>query len=160
LTTHKPSKRAQKTARARQVQELQIGGLSSAEIAEFLGISERTVWRDLKLVQLLNREEARSLDHEESLGERLAVLRSIRTRALQDYQTCPAHSTAKVGFLNTALKAEEKILQLQLKVGVIVMMPERLAVEDGLPFEDAEIRQDYLALLKKARAKGIKILGL
>jgi hypothetical protein len=158
--TNKPSKRERKIARARQVQELHIGGLSSDAIAEFLGISERTVWGDLKMAKQLNREEARSLDHEESLGERLAVLRSIRTRALQDYQTCPAHSTAKVGFLNTALKAEEKIIQLQLKVGAIVMVPERLTVEEGLPFEDAEIRKDYLALLKKARAKNIKNLGM
>ena len=158
--TNKPSKRERKIARARQVQELHIGGLSSDAIAEFLGISERTVWRDLKMAKQFNREEARSLDHEESLGERLAVLRSIRTRALQDYQTCPAHSTAKVGFLNTALKAEEKIIQLQLKVGAIVMVPERLTVEEGLPFEDAEIRKDYLALLKKARAKGIKNLSM
>jgi hypothetical protein len=44
------------------------------------------------MAKQLNREEARSLDHEESLGERLAVLRSIRTRALQDYQTCSAHT--------------------------------------------------------------------
>jgi hypothetical protein len=155
--TNKPSKREQKIARARQVQDLHIGGLSSELIAEFLGISERTVWRDLRMAQQLNREEARSLDHDESLGERLAVLRSIRTRALQDYQTCPAHSTARVGFLNVALRTEEKITQLQLKVGAIVMVPERLSVEEGLPFQDAEIRKDYLALLKKARAKGFKI---
>ncbi len=148
--------RSRKIARAREIQELHLGGLNPAEMAAFLGISERTVWRDLKLAKQLNREEARSLDHEESLGERLAVLRSIRTRALQDYQTCPAHGTAKVGFLNTALKAEEKILQLQLKVGAIVTVPDRLGLEEGLPFEDPEIRQDYLALLKKARSKGIK----
>jgi hypothetical protein len=158
--TPKPSKHERKISRARQVQELQIGGLSPAEIAEFLGISERTVWRDLKLAKLLNREEARSPDHEESLGERLAVLRSIRTRALQDYQTCPVHSTAKVGFLNTALKAEGKIIYLQMKVGAIGKVQKPLAVEEGLPFEDAEIRKDFLALLKKARAKGAKTLGL
>ncbi len=158
--TQKPSKQERKIIRARQVQELQIGGLSPVEIAEFLGISERTVWRDLNLAKLLNREEARSLDHEESLGERLAVLRSIRTRALQDYQTCPAHSTVKVGFLNTALKAEEKIIHLQLHVGAIAKVRQPLAMEEGLPFEDEEIRQDFLALLKKARAKGAKNLGL
>jgi DNA-binding CsgD family transcriptional regulator len=66
--SQKPSKHERKISRARQVQELQIGGLSPAEIFEFLGISERTVWRDLKLAKLLNREEARNLDHEESLG--------------------------------------------------------------------------------------------
>jgi hypothetical protein len=99
------------------------------------------------------------LDHEESLGERLMVLRSIRTRALQDYQTCPAHSPAKVGFLKAALKAEEDIIQLSFKVGALVMVPERLSVEEGLTFEDPEIRKDYLALLKKARAKGLKNLG-
>ncbi len=157
--SHKSSKSEQKAARARQVLDLQIEGLSPVEIGEFLGIAERTVWRDLKLAKQLNREEVRSLDHEESLGERLTVLRSIRTRALQDYQTCPAHSTAKVGFLNTALKAEEKILQLQLKVGAIVMVPDRLSLEEGLPFQDPEIRQEYLALLKKARGKGVKPLG-
>jgi hypothetical protein len=39
------------------------------------------------------------------------------------------------------------------------MVPDRLSLEEGLPFEDAEIRQEYLALLKKARAKGIKDLS-
>lgn len=157
--TNKPSKRDEKIVRAQQARELHIGGLSCETIAEFLGISERTVWRDLKLAKQLERQEARSLDHEESLGECLTVLGSIRTRALQDYQTCQAHSTVRVGFLKTALKAEEKIIQLFCKVGTLDMVPERLSVEDRLTFEDTEIRRDYLALLKKARAKGLKILG-
>jgi len=156
----KPSKQERKISRARHVQELQIGGLAPGEIAEFLEISERTVWRDLKLAKRLNREEARSLDQEESLGERLAVLRTIRTRALQDYQTCPAPSTARVSYLNVALKAEEKIIQLQLTVGAIGKVQKFLTAAEGLPFEDAEIRKDFLALLKKARAKIAKKLGL
>ncbi len=155
-----PSKREQKNSRVRKVQELQIEGLAPGEIAAFLGVSERTVFRDLRLAKQLNQEEARSLEHEVSLGERLFVLRGIRTRALQDYQTCPVHSTARVGFLNTALKAEERITFLLLKVGAIMEVPERLTVEEGLPFEDPEIRKDYLALLKKARLKGAKNFGL
>jgi DNA-binding CsgD family transcriptional regulator len=153
---NKLSKREQKIARAREVQELHIGGMSSVEIADFLGISARTVWRDRYLVKQLNRTEARTLNHDECLGERLTILQGIRTKALQDYQLCPAHSTAKVGFLNAALRAEDKIIQLLLKVGAIVQTPEPYEVGGDIPWEKPGVRQAYLTFLKLARETGDK----
>jgi hypothetical protein len=65
-----------------------------------------------------------------------------------------------VGYLNTALKTTEKLMQLYQEVGVLVKVPERLAVEERIPFENAEVRKAYISFLKLAREKGEKNLGL
>lgn len=156
----KLSKREQKIARAMEVQAHYIGGMRPGDIAGLMGVSERTVWNDLKLARQLNREEVQAFDHEELLGKRLKVFRLIRTNALRDYQLCKEGGNAKVAFLNIALRAEEKITQLLQDVGAIVKVPERVSIEEGNPFSDPEFRQKYVALMKEAKAKGIKIYGL
>jgi transposase len=154
------AKRQELEARGLEVQALKASGMKIAEIALVFGVSERTIWNYLRGAKELLRRAAINLQHEEVLGETLKVLETIRTQAWWHFHLCPEESAVKVGYLNTALKATEKIVQLCQGVGVLLKVPERLALEEGLPFADAEIRKDYLALLKKARSRGIKIPGL
>jgi hypothetical protein len=45
-------------------------------------------------------------------------------------------------------------------MGVIKKVPERLAVEESIPFEDPDVRKAYLGFLKLARERGEKNLVL
>lgn len=146
--------------RCLEIHALKTSGVKVSEIACVYGVSERTVWNDLKRVKELFRRAGDELQHGEILGETLDFLGRIRTQAWRHFQLCPEDSAVKVGYLNTALKATEKITQLCQGVGALDRVPERLALEVGLDFGDPEIRQDYLALLKKARSRGVKIPGM
>lgn len=153
------SKRQEIEERCLEVQALKMSGMKVAEIALAFGVSERTVWNYLKGAKELFRHTARNLKHEEILGETVKILESILTQAWRHFHLCPEDNAVKVGYLNTGLKATEKLIQVYQGVGALQKVPDRLALEEGLPFEDAEIRKDYLALLKKARSRGAKIKG-
>jgi hypothetical protein len=79
---------------------------------------------------------------------------------MRHFQLSEENTSVKVGYLNTALKATERLVQLYLEVGVITKVPERLAVEERIPFEDPDVRMAYLGFLKLARQRGEKNLGL
>ena len=154
------AKRQEIEERCIEVQALKGSGMKTAEIALVLGVSERTIWNYLKRAQELFRRTARNLKHEEILGETLKILEGVRIQAWRHFHLCSEDSPVKVGYLNATLKATEKLIQLYQGVGALLKVPDRLSLEEGLPFGDPEIRQDYLALLKKARSRGIKIQGL
>ncbi|MDD2901720.1 MAG: helix-turn-helix domain-containing protein [Syntrophales bacterium] len=154
------AKRQEIEERCLEVQALKESGMKVAEIALVYGVSERTIWNYLKRAQELFRRTARNLEQEEILGETLKTLERIRTQAWRHFLLCPEENAVKVGYLNATLKATEKFIQLCQGVGAIAKVPDRLAIEEGLPFADPEIRRDYLALLKKARSRGVKIPGL
>jgi len=145
--------------RCLEVQALKSSGMKVGEIALVYGVTERTVWNYLKKAKELFRRGARNLQHEEILGEAAANLKEIHTQAWRHFHLCSEESAVKVGYLNTSLKAVEKIIQLYQGVGVLAKAPDHLVLEEGLPFGDAEIRRDYLALLKKARSRGVKMPG-
>jgi transposase len=154
------AKRQEIEERCLKVHALKGSGMNVPEIALVCGISERTVWNYLKRAKELFSRAARGLKHEEILGETITILEGIRTQAWRHFQLSPEDNAVKVGYLNATLKAIEKMVQLYQGVGALLKVPDRLALEEGLPFGDPEIRKDYLALLKKARSRGVKINGL
>jgi DNA-binding CsgD family transcriptional regulator len=154
------AKRQEIEERCLEVQALKMSGMKVAEIALVYGVTERTIWNYLKGAKELFRRTARNLKHEEILGETVKTLERILTQAWRHFHLCSGDNAVKVGYLNAALKATEKLIQLYQGVGVLLKVPDRLAIEEGLPFGDSEIRKDYLALLKKARSRGVKIQGL
>jgi transposase len=154
------AKRQEIEERCLEVQALKGSGMKITEIALVYGVSERTIWNYLKRAQELFSRAARNLKHEEILGETLKILERIRTQAWRHFHLCPEDNAIKVGYLNATIKATEKLIQLYQGVGALGKVPDRLAIEEGLPFGDPEIRKDYLALLKKARSRGVKIPGL
>jgi predicted DNA-binding protein (UPF0251 family) len=154
------SKRDELEARCLEVKELQVLGMKAGDIALVYGVSERTIWNYLRRARKLFSRTARNLNHEEILGETVRILESIRLKALRHFHQAEANNAVKVGYLNTALKTTEKLMQLYQEVGVLVKVPERLAVEERIPFENAEVRKAYISFLKLAREKGEKNLGL
>jgi hypothetical protein len=154
------SKRDEMKERCLEVKELQVLGMKVPQIAQIYGVTERSIWNYLRRARELFSRAAKNLNHDEILGETVKTLELIRTMAMRHFHLCEENNAVKVGYLNAALRATEKLVQLYQEVGVLVKVPERLAVEEGLPFEDEEIRKKYLTLLKEARAKKEKNLGL
>lgn len=154
------SKRDEMEERCLVVKELRVLGMKVPQIAQIYGVTERSIWNYLRRARELFSRAAKNLNHDEILGETVKTLERIRTMAMRHFHLCEENNAVKVGYLNAALRATEKLVQLYQEVGVLVKMPERLAVEEGLPFEDEEIRKKYLTLLKEARAKKEKNLGL
>jgi transposase len=154
------SKRDEIEDRCLEVKELQVLGMKVAEIAQMYGVTERSIWNYLRRAKELFSRAARNINHEEVFGETVKTLELIRAKAMRHFQLSEENTSVKVGYLNTALKATERLVQLYLEVGVITKVPERLAVEKSIPFEDPDVRMAYLGFLKLARERGEKNLGL
>ena len=154
------SKRDEIEDRCLEVKELQVLGMKVTEIAQMYGVTERSIWNYLRRAKELFSRAARNINHEEVLGETVKTLELIRAKAMRHFQLSEENTSVKVGYLNTALKATERLVQLYLEVGVITKVPERLAVEERIPFEDPDVRMAYLDFLKLARERGEKNLGL
>lgn len=154
------SKRDEIEDRCLEVKELQVLGMRVNEIAHMYGVTERSIWNYLKRARELFSRAARNINHEEILGETVKTFELIRAKAMRHFQLSEENTSVKVGYLNTALKATERLVQLYQEVGVIKKVPERLAVREAIPFEDSEVREAYLSFLILARKKGEKNLGV
>lgn len=141
--------------RALMAMEMFEGGMKTSEISEVLGISQRMVQKDLQAAKKLHREMVEGLDQGEILGGEISFWLQMCRTAMRDYSLSQIEN-AKIGFLRVATEARAKLNKLLQDSGLMVKVPERLMIEEGLDFGDPEIRAEYLALLKKARAKGGK----
>lgn len=141
-----------------KVQEMFEGGGKINEIAEFFNISERMVYKDLRAAKQLN-QELFEADQGELLGGEIAFWQQVCRQAMRDYNLSQSEN-ARIGFLRVASEARAKLNKLLQDSGLLNRVPERLMIEEGMDFEDPETRREYLALLKKARARGEKNLGL
>ena len=79
---------------------------------------------------------------------------------MRDYMLCREGDNAKVGYLRTALTAHERLVKMLQDSGLMNKVPERLALETEIPFEDPDVRKAYLGFLKLARERGEKDLEL
>jgi hypothetical protein len=152
------SKRRQE--RLKKVQDLYDSGMKVKEIAAYFVITERSVFRDLAAVKVLNRALIIEVDPDDVLGREYRFLIQLRRKAMRDYLLCRDGDNAKVGYLRTTLAVHEKLMKLLQDSGLIAKMPERFSLEADIPFEDPEVRKAYLAFLKLARERGEKNLGL
>jgi transposase-like protein len=145
--------------RALKVHEMFEGGAKVREIAQFFGISRRMVFKDLKAAKRLHKEAVETVDQGELLGGEIAFWRQVVRQAMRDYQMAQSEN-GKIGFLRVASEARAKLQKLYQDTGLITTVPTRISLEEGNPFTDPEFRKEYVALLKKAREKGIPIFGL
>jgi hypothetical protein len=157
-TQYQPISRRRKE-RALKIREMFEGGAKVKEIAHYFGISRRMVFLDLKVAKRLHKEEVETVDQGEILGGEIAFWRQVVRQAMRDYQMAQSEN-GKIGFLRVATEARAKLGKLYQDTGLIVVMPTRVSLEEGNPFTDPEFRKEYIALLKKAREKGIPIWGL
>ena len=130
------------------------------EIATYFGITARSVFRDMADVKALNRALIVEVNQDDIMGRDFRFLQELRRKAMRDYMLCREGDNAKVGYLRTALTAHEKLVKMLQDVGLIKKVPERVAVETEIPFEDPDVRKAYLDFLKLARQRGEKNLGL
>jgi hypothetical protein len=145
--------------RALKIREMFEGGAKVTEIAQYFSISRRMVFFDLKVAKRLHKEEVETVDQGELLGGEIAFWRQVVRQAMRDYSLTQAEN-AKIGFLRVATEARAKLQKLYQDTGLIVVMPTMVSLEEGNPFTDPEFRKEYVALLKKAREKGVPIFGL
>jgi plasmid maintenance system antidote protein VapI len=151
--------RAERMGRIIKVREMIELGAKTSEIAQVLGISQRMVQMDLVASKQLNREMVGSIDQGETLGAEIAFWLQICRQAMRDYNRAQSEN-AKIGFLRVASEASSKFNKLLQDYGLIKKVPERLALETKIPFEDPEVRKAYLDFLILARGKGEKNLGI
>jgi hypothetical protein len=144
----------------RRIQDLYISGMKIFEIAQYIGKSQRSVYRDLADVKELNKAMIMEVSQDDILGREIRFLEELRRKAMRDYMLCREGDNAKVGYLRTALTAHEKLVKMLQDVGLIKKVPERVAMETSIPFEDPDVRKAYLDFLKLARQRGEKNLGL
>ena len=140
--------------RLRKVQDLFDSGMKPKEIAEYVGKCERQIYRDLADVKALNRALILEVDHYDILGREFRFLQELRRKAMRDYMLCREGDNAKVGYLRTALTAHEKLVKMLQDVGLIKKVPERVAVETAIPFEDPDVRKAYLGLPEISQGEG------
>jgi hypothetical protein len=151
------SERIRLAERRRQALYLSaVRGLVTAEIATFLGVSERTVERDLRqarqaaMAELQRRAETAELvtdlavDIDASLS---AVARESWAAVAATDAKSPQHTRA----LNTALAAISRRAEVLQSLGLLKRSPEAVALSfDPLGLSDAEI-EHYLQAAKEPR---------
>jgi len=145
--------------RALEVQEMFDRGAKVKEIAQYFGISRRMVQKDLRLAGRLNREKVEGVQQGELLGRKIALLENLYRYAMRHCELSQ-NENAKVGWARLAKETQDMLLKLYQSTGLITTVPTRVSLEEGNPFVDPEFRKEYVALLKKAREKGIPIFGL
>jgi hypothetical protein len=145
--------------RAQKAYEMFEGGAKVREIAQLFGVSRRMVFLDLQVAKRLHKEAVETVDQGEILGGEIAFWRQVVRQAMRDYQMAQSEN-GKIGFLRVASEARAKLQKLYLDTGLITTVPTRVSLEEGNPFTDPEFRKEYVALLKKAREKGVPIFGL
>ena len=145
--------------RAIEIQEMFDKGAKVKEIAQYFGISRRMVQKDLRLAGRLNREKVEGVQQGELLGRKIALLENLYRYAMRHCELSQ-NENAKVGWARLAKETQDMLLKLYQSTGLITTVPTRVSLEEGNPFVDPEFRKEYVALLKKAREKGIPIFGL
>jgi len=134
-----------------------VRGLTVGEIAELVGVSQRTVERDLRAARQRAMQELRkraetaesvtdlALDIDASLA---AIAREAWTSVAASEAKAPQHVRA----LNTALAAVARRAEVLQSLGLLKKLPEQVDVSfDPLSMSDEEVRNELNKLRKPQR---------
>jgi plasmid maintenance system antidote protein VapI len=153
--TYPTGKKEETDDKAMLAYSLTRQGMKKTEIAVYMGISRDSVHRLLRRSKAIFRWMADNIDGKLHLAETLDAFIKQEETALANAAACDLGSSVAVQWANAARDARKEIKKLLQECGAVFKMPEQ--IEDGIPFDDPEIRKDYLALRARARAKaGIK----
>jgi hypothetical protein len=142
---------------AMEVYSLTLQNMSKVQIAKYLGIDRKQVYRLIKRYKAILRWLADHIDGALHLGETLVGLKQLYRDALENIGKSDPGSAVAVGWARVALDALKEMKKLLQECGAVFKMPE--SVEDGIPFDDPEIRRDYMELQARAWAKGKVLAG-
>ena len=149
------AKRDELNDRAILATSLRRKKMSVADIARYLGVSERQVYHYLNRAQELYRLLAKSRDSEKYLGERLQVFAEMEQEALAKFSLMDPKSPVALGYLNAARDASKEIKKLLQEAGLIERVPKQIQVS-GLPLVIAKVRAATYDLLELAREESQK----
>ena len=133
-------------ARIRKVQEMDLEGYKSSEIASYLGISQKTVSRDIRDGKIINRFMVQGFDQDNFLGESIRFWRKIRSKSMRDSELC-REENAKIGHRRNAMSAQEKMEKALQEAGLLTKVPEELKIT-GIPMEIPAVRQALYGVIK------------
>lgn len=136
---------------AMEVYALTLRNMKKVEIARYLGIDRKQVYRLISRYKAILRWLSEHIDGALYLGETLAGLKQLYSDALENIDKSEPGSTVAVGWAKIALEALKEMKKLLQECGAVFKMPE--TVEEGIPFDDPEIRRKYLALRAEAVAR-------
>ena len=133
-------------ARIKKVQEMDLEGYKSSEIASYLGISQKTVSRDIRDGKIINRFMVQGFDQDNFLGESIRFWRKIRSKSMRDSELC-REENAKIGHRRNAMSAQEKMEKALQESGLLSKVPEKLEIYN-VPFGKKAVREAALDFVK------------
>jgi len=137
------------------VLDLKLRGMGHRAIAAILKVHRNTVSNDFRAIRRMQAEMARSLDGDAEVGATVSYYEKLRNTAFKEYMEAKSNQ-AKLGYLQTALRAQEMHVKLLMDIGIIDRTPVRgktthsgtikLDVEQlsKLPKADLEAKADEL----------------
>ena len=138
---------------AMEVYSLTLQNMRKTEIAKYLGIDRKQVYRLINRYKAILRWLADHIDGALHLGETLVGLKQLYRDAIENVGKSEPGSAVAVGWARIALEALKEMKKLLQECGAVFKMPE--AIEDGIPFDDPVIRKKYLALRAEARVRAV-----
>jgi len=121
--------------------------MTIADIARYMGTSERQVYRFLRRAEHLYRQLAKTPDFEKHLGETLTVFEEMEREALAKFASISPSSPVAVAYLNAARDARKEIKRLLQESGLMTKVAEEVKIT-GIPLEREEVRNAAYDLLK------------
>jgi len=136
----RPEHAAEADDRRRRIWALAVARkLSSAEIAEVVGVCKRTVERDLAVVRRRVRDHLRREGRlEEAIFEAATQVQATSTEvtrhAWQEFLQAPKGSLARARFLRIVLTSQDDLVRILQSLGIIKRVPDEVLV-GGLEIE-------------------------
>jgi len=143
--------------RRKHVFELMLRGTSVGAMAKVLSVHENTILNDLRQIRQQNRQKIDDVVVKEEIGEAVAKLDDLMTKALQEYELTEKDNLKAV-FLEQARKALMDKMKLLVEVGVIPAATKE--VTNNLIIHGVDVRSASLDELMGLRKNLIGQLGL
>lgn len=148
-----PTISARRQLRIREVQKLFDSGWKIAEISARFNISERMVFKDLKMGKIFDRALSESLDQGELLGRQIRGYEHAIRLEWRSYQTIN-NPFAKSAAMRNIISLKEKYIKFLQSAGLLERVPDQLKVTGEIPFEIPEVRAKFYEFMLWARKMG------
>jgi hypothetical protein len=140
--------------RIKKVQKMVIDGGEVSEIASYFSVSEKTIYRDIRDAEVINRHAVQNFDQDKFLGESIRFWLQIRWKSMRDSELS-REENAKIGHRRNAITAQEKLEKSLQDRGLLNKVPQELKVT-GIVMEKAEARaatREYLKTINELSGK-------
>lgn len=145
-----PNSKAKTDERREQVYSLSLRGAKKAALARMYDVHVNTITRDLKAMKKRLRSDTVTADAWTEIAESLKFLDEIEKLALYEFYQNKSNPSAKQKFLETCIKAREAKVRLQLNVGHIPKVADKVQ-EDIFIYNGVDIRTMSTEELQKKR---------